>query len=104
MRSRLSPHSALSASGSAPASNSNSVHSRAFTGGSLRSLAHSSSVSSVDRRLPRRSPGEVSPPLPATGGPELRGPPFSNLPHSESPPHPPVAMSEPRIPPQSLIQ
>jgi hypothetical protein len=67
MRTRLSPHSALSASGSAPASNSNSAHSRGFTASSLKSLAHSSSVSSIDRRLARRSPGEVSPPLSATG-------------------------------------
>ncbi|KAI0246792.1 hypothetical protein BJV78DRAFT_1157633 [Lactifluus subvellereus] len=67
MRSHLSPHSALSASGSAPASNSNSEHSRGFTASSLRSLAHSSSISSTDRRLVRRNPGEVSPPLSATG-------------------------------------
>src|SRR6267154_2973950 len=68
MRSGLSPHSALSASGTAPASNSNSLHSLGVTGSSLKSLAHSSSVSSIDRRPPtRRSPKEVSPPLSATG-------------------------------------
>ncbi|KAH9050352.1 hypothetical protein EDB83DRAFT_2553359 [Lactarius deliciosus] len=59
MRSHLSPHSALSASGSAPVSISASGHSRAFTLASLKSLAHSSSVAS--------SPGEVSPALSATG-------------------------------------
>ena len=66
MRSRLSPHSALSAAGSAPVSNSASERSRgAF---SLKSLAHSSSVSSTDRRgLGRPNPGEVSPALSATG-------------------------------------
>jgi hypothetical protein len=67
MRSHLGPYSALSAAGSAPASNSNSEHSRGFTAGSLRSLAHSSSISSIDRRIVRRDPGEVSPPLSATG-------------------------------------
>ncbi|KAH9985671.1 hypothetical protein BJV74DRAFT_886229 [Russula compacta] len=68
MRSHFSPHTALSASGSAPASNSNSGHSRGFTvASSLRSLAHSSSISSTDRRLARRGPGEVSPPLSAIG-------------------------------------
>jgi hypothetical protein len=67
MRSQLNPHSARSPSGSAPASNSNSQHSRGLTANSLKSLAHSSSISSTDRRLTRRSPGEVSPPLSATG-------------------------------------
>ncbi|KAH9063586.1 hypothetical protein EDB87DRAFT_1602476 [Lactarius vividus] len=67
MRSHLSPHSALSAAGSAPVSNSASEHSRAFTLASLKSLAHSSSVSSADRRFARPSPGEVSPALSATG-------------------------------------
>ena len=67
MRSHVSPHSPRSASGSAPASNSNSQHSRGFTASSLRSLAHSSSVSSTDRRLVRRDLGGVSPPLSATG-------------------------------------
>jgi hypothetical protein len=61
MRSHLSPHSALSASGSAPVSNSASEHSRAFTVNSLKSLGQSSSISSTDRRLVRPSPGEVSP-------------------------------------------
>ncbi len=83
MRSRLSPHSALSASGSAPASNSNSAHSRGFTGGSSKSLAHSSSVSSIDRRLARRSPGEISPPLSATGRHGHRRSHSSNLPQSQ---------------------
>ena len=68
MRSHFGAHSPLSASGSAPASNSNSGHSRGFTAASsLRSLAHSSSISSVDRRFARHGPGEVSPPLSATG-------------------------------------
>ncbi|KAH9050349.1 hypothetical protein EDB83DRAFT_1370116 [Lactarius deliciosus] len=67
MRSHLSPHSALSASGSAPVSISASGHSRAFTLASLKSLAHSSSVTSADRRFARPSPGEVSPALSATG-------------------------------------
>lgn len=67
MRSHVSPHSARSPSGSAPASNSNSQHSRGLTVSSLKSLAHSSSISSTDRRLARHSPGEVSPPLSATG-------------------------------------
>ena len=75
MRSHVSPHSARSPSGSAPASNansapasnSNSQHSRGLTASSLKSLAHSSSISSTDRRLARPSPGEVSPPLSATG-------------------------------------
>ncbi|KAH9023687.1 hypothetical protein EDB85DRAFT_1990180 [Lactarius pseudohatsudake] len=57
MQSHLSPHSALSASGSISASG----HSRAFTLASLKSLAHSSSVTSADRRIARPSPGEVSP-------------------------------------------
>jgi ribosomal protein L31 len=104
MRSRLSPHSALSASGSAPASNSNSVHSRAFTGGSLRSLAHSSSVSSVDRRLARRSPGEVSPPLSATGRHGHRRSHSSNLPQSASQPHPHDGIGESLVHPQPLAQ
>jgi hypothetical protein len=74
MRSHLSPHSALSASGSAPVSNSASEHSRAFTVNSLKSLGHASSISSTDRRLVRPSPGEVSPALSAMGGrhPPLR--------------------------------
>ncbi|KAF8260598.1 hypothetical protein EI94DRAFT_887246 [Lactarius quietus] len=67
MRSHLSPHSALSAAGSAPVSNSASEHSRGFTINSLKSLAHSSSISSTDRRLVRPSPGEVSPALSALG-------------------------------------
>ncbi|KAH9010087.1 hypothetical protein EDB83DRAFT_2530929 [Lactarius deliciosus] len=67
MRSHLSPHSALSASGSVPVSISASGHSRAFTLASLKSLAHSSSVTSADRRFARPSPGEVSPALSATG-------------------------------------
>lgn len=67
MRSHLSPHSARSASGSAPASNSNSERSRGLTASSLRSLAHSSSISSTERRLVRRNLGEVPPPLSATG-------------------------------------
>jgi len=67
MRLHLSPHSALSAAGSAPVSNSASEHSRGFTVGSLKSLAHSSSISSTDRRFARPSPGEVSPALSATG-------------------------------------
>ncbi|KAI9434361.1 hypothetical protein H4582DRAFT_1979281 [Lactarius indigo] len=67
MRSHLSPHSALSAAGSAPVSNSASEHSRGFTLSSLKSLAHSSSVSSTDRRFARPSPGEVSPALSAMG-------------------------------------
>ena len=40
MRSRLSPHSALSASGSAPASNSNSLHSEATLTFYPRSRSH----------------------------------------------------------------
>ena len=100
MRSHLSPHSALSASGSAPASNSNSLHSRGFTGGSLKSLAHSSSVSSIDRRLGRRSPGEVSPPLSATGRHGHRRSRSSNLPQSHS--HSPTG--EPLAYPQPLVQ
>ncbi|KAI9452523.1 hypothetical protein F5148DRAFT_1331069 [Russula earlei] len=67
MRSHVSPHSVLSASGSAPTSNSASAHSRGFTVNSLKSLAHSSSISSTDRRIVRPNPGEVSPPLSATG-------------------------------------
>jgi hypothetical protein len=67
IRSHLSPHSALSAAGSAPVSNSASEHSRGFTVSSLKSLAHSSSISSTDRRLIRPSPGEVSPALSALG-------------------------------------
>ena len=74
MRSHLSPHSALSAAGSAPVSNSASEHSRGFTVGSLKSLAHSSSISSTDRRLIRPSPGEVSPALSATGRHHLQHP------------------------------
>jgi ribosomal protein L31 len=103
MRSRLSPHSALSASGSAPASNSNSLHSRGFTGGSLKSLAHSSSVSSIDRRPSRRSPGEVSPPLSATGraGRGHRRSHSSNLPQSQSQSHP--GIGEPLVHPQPLV-
>ncbi|KAI0245499.1 hypothetical protein BJV78DRAFT_371033 [Lactifluus subvellereus] len=52
MRSHLSPHSALSASGSAPAFNSNSEHPRGFTASSLRSLAHSQ-LPLLDRAPPR---------------------------------------------------
>ena len=37
-----------------------------LTASSLKSLAHSSSISSTDRRLARPTPGEVSPPLSAT--------------------------------------
>jgi hypothetical protein len=73
-------HPALSTSGSTPASNSNSLHPRDFTGSSLKSLAHSSSVSSVDRRLSRRSPGDLSPPLSATGRRGHRRSHSSNLP------------------------
>lgn len=87
MRSHLSPHAALSAAGSAPVSNSASEHSRGFTVGSLKSLAHSSSVSSTDRRLVRPSPGEVSPALSATGR------------H-----HPHRALAAPALPPPSLVQ
>jgi hypothetical protein len=103
MRSRLSPHSALSASGSAPASNSNSLHSRGVTGGSLKSLAHSSSVSSIDRRLARRSPGEVSPPLSATGRHGHRRSRSSNLPQSQSQSHPHSGIGEPSVHPQPLV-
>ncbi len=67
MRSHLGLHSALSAAGSAPVSLSASEHSRGITLGSLKSLAHSSSISSTDRRLGRPSLGEVSPALSATG-------------------------------------
>lgn len=102
MRSRLSPHSALSASGSAPASNSNSAHSRGVTGNSLKSLAHSSSVSSIDRRLARRSPGEVSPPLSATGRHGHRRSRSANLPQSQSHPH--GGIGEPLAYPQPLVQ
>src|SRR6267154_314214 len=101
MRSRLSPHSALSASGSAPASNSNSLHSRGVTGSSLKSLAHSSSVSSIDRRPSRRSPGEVSPPLSATGRHGHRRSRSSNLPQSQSHPH--GGIGEPSVHPQPLV-
>ena len=104
MRSRLSPHSALSASGSAPASNSNSLHSRGFTGGSLKSLAHSSSVSSIDRRLSRRSPGEVSPPLSATGRRGHRRSHSANLPQSQSQSHPHSGIGEPLIHLPPLVQ
>ena len=65
MRSHLGPYSVRSASGSAPASNTNSEHSRG--GRSLKSLAQSSSISSIDRRVVRSNPGEVSPPLSAIG-------------------------------------
>jgi hypothetical protein len=102
MRSRLSPHSALSASGSAPASNSNSLHSRGVTGSSLKSLAHSSSVSSIDRRPSRRSPGEVSPPLSATGRHGHRRSHSSNLPQSQSQSHPHSGFGEPPVHPQPL--
>jgi hypothetical protein len=51
MRSCLSPRSALSASSSAPASTSHSLHSRGFTGNNLKSLAHFSSVSSIAMSL-----------------------------------------------------
>lgn len=105
MRSRLSPHSALSASGSAPASNSNSLHSRGITGSSLKSLAHSSSVSSIDRRLARRSPGEVSPPLSATGRHGHRRSHSSNLPQSQSSQsHAHSGIGEPLVHPQPLVQ
>jgi ribosomal protein L31 len=104
MRSRLSPHSALSASGSAPASNSNSAHSRGFTASSLKSLAHSSSVSSIDRRLARRSPGEVSPPLSATGRHGHRRSHSSVLPHSQSQPQPDNGIGETLAHPQPLVQ
>jgi ribosomal protein L31 len=67
MRSHLGPYSARSVSGSAPASHTNSEHSRGLTASSLKSVAHSSSISSMDRRLVRRSTGEASPPLSATG-------------------------------------
>ena len=103
MRSRLSPHSALSASGSAPASNSNSLHSRGITGASLKSLAHSSSVSSIDRRLARRSPGEVSPPLSATGRHGHRRSRSSNLPQSQSQSHPHGGIGEPFAHLQPLV-
>ena len=103
MRSRLSPHSALSASGSAPASNSNSLHSRGVTGGgSLKSLAHSSSVSSIDRRPSRRSPGEVSPPLSATGWRGHHRSHSSNLHQSQSQSHPHGGIGEPLVHPQPL--
>jgi ribosomal protein L31 len=104
MRSRLSPHSALSASGSAPASNSNSLHSRGFTSSSLKSLAHSSSVSSIDRRPSRRSPGEVSPPLSATGRHGHRRSRSSNLPQSQSQSHLHSGIGEPPVHPQPLVQ
>ena len=104
MRSRLSPLSALSASGSAPASNSNSAHSRGFTASSLKSLAHSSSVSSIDRRLARRSPGEVSPPLSATGRHGHRRSHSSNLPQSQSQSQPHTGIGESSVHPQPLVQ
>ena len=103
MRSRLSPHSALSAAGSAPASNSNSLHSRGVTGSSLKSLAHSSSVSSIDRRPSRRSPGEVSPPLSATGRHGHRRSRSSNLPQSQSQSHPHSGIGESLGHPQPLV-
>ncbi|KAI0636138.1 hypothetical protein C8Q77DRAFT_622516 [Trametes polyzona] len=78
MRSHLSPHSSMSPAGSAPASTrhtlngssssrpTNSSHSRGPTGSSGASLAHSSSISSDDRRRRRAEVGEVaSPPLSA---------------------------------------
>lgn len=86
MRSHASPHSAQSPSGSAPASNSNSQHSRGLTASSLKSLAHSSSISSTDRRLARPSPGEVSPPLSAIGR------------HFSAPPPPGLAEPAPVLP------
>jgi hypothetical protein len=106
MRSRLSPHSALSASGSAPASNSNSLHSRGLAGSSSKSLAHSISVSSIDRRLSRRSPGEVSPPLSATGRRGHHRSHSSNLPQSQSQSqsHPHSGIGEPLMHPQPLVQ
>lgn len=105
MRSRVGMHSALSVSGSAPASNSNSAHSRGFTGASLKSLAHSSSVSSIDRRLARRSPGEVSPPLSATGRHGHRRSHSSVLPQSQSQPQPHGGIGEAMMhPPQPLVQ
>ncbi|KAI8969865.1 hypothetical protein BD414DRAFT_253660 [Trametes punicea] len=78
MRSHLSPHSSMSPAGSAPASSrhtlngssssrpSASSHSRGLTISSGGSLAHSSSISSEDRRRRRAEVGEVaSPPLSA---------------------------------------
>ncbi|KAI0364317.1 hypothetical protein BV20DRAFT_868183 [Pilatotrama ljubarskyi] len=78
MRSHLSPHSSMSPAGSAPASSrhtlagsgssrpSASSHSRGPTGSSGGSLAHSSSISSEDRRRRRGEVGEIaSPPLSA---------------------------------------
>ncbi|CDO78044.1 hypothetical protein BN946_scf184724.g8 [Trametes cinnabarina] len=78
MRSHLSPHSSMSPAGSAPASSrhtltgsgssrpSASTHSRGLTASSGGSLAHSSSISSEDRRRRRGEVGEVaSPPLSA---------------------------------------
>ena len=62
-----SPHSALNTAGSAPVSNSASDHSRAFRVDNLKSIAHTSLITSTDRRLVRLSPGEVSPTLPAMG-------------------------------------
>ena len=103
MRSRLSPHSALSASGSAPASNSNSLHSRGL-GGSLKSLAHSSSISSIGRRPSRRSPGEISPPLSATGRHGHHRSHSSNLPVSQSQVHSHSGIGDPPVHPQPLIQ
>lgn len=91
MRSHLGAHSPLSASGSAPTSNSNSQHSRGVTASSLKSLAHSSSISSTDRRLIRRSPGEVSPPLSATGRRSSVSPPSRGF--REPSPVPPAAVA-----------
>lgn len=104
MRSRIGMHSALSISGSAPASNSNSAHSRGFAAGSLKSLAHSSSVSSIDRRLARRNPGEVSPPLSATGRHGHRRSHSSVLPQSQSQSQPHVGIGESSMYPQPLVQ
>ncbi|KAI0261169.1 hypothetical protein BC834DRAFT_972946 [Gloeopeniophorella convolvens] len=103
MRSHLSPRSALSASGSAPAS---SEHSRGPTGSSGKSLAHSSSVSSYDRRFVRSDPGEVSPPLSAIGRSTMLPPPPRALTSTSpvrglgSPTSPPLA---PQLMPSATI-
>ncbi|KAI9056801.1 hypothetical protein FKP32DRAFT_1584954 [Trametes sanguinea] len=78
MRSHLSPHSSMSPAGSAPASSRHTLtgsgssrptassHSRGLTASSGGSLAHSSSISSEDRRRRRGDVGEIaSPPLSA---------------------------------------
>jgi ribosomal protein L31 len=104
MRSRLNPHSLLSASGSAPTSNSNSLHSRGFTDNRLKSLAQSSSVSSIDRRLSRQNPREVSPSLSATGRHGHRRSQSSNLPQSQSQSHFHSGISEPLVHPKPPVQ